>query len=161
MLPLVAAAFGALCVLEADRNSRRPQRFGRAPEPHWRPVYGAVPPPPAAAASGQSVLQSAALAAPGSWTRRNVLQQGAQSAYARRLAGTATEADFAVLGAARPGIASGVSGPISGAWSGNPWQPGPGVPPGPRSGLFSATADEFDEDTADAIGDAVLEEMGL
>ena len=108
-------------------------------------------------ASGSSVLKSAALAAPGSWTRRNVLQAGAQSAYARRLAGTATEADFAVLRAARPGIASGLSGPISGAWSGSPWQPGPGVGPGPRSGLFS----EFiEDDSLDQIGDAVAEEFG-
>jgi hypothetical protein len=112
--------------------------------------FGAVPPPPAAMASGASVLRSAGLASPGSWTRRNVLAAGAQSAYARRLSGTATEADFAVLRAARPGIASGVSGPISGAWTGNPWQP---------SGIWSRISGEISEDDFDAIGEEVAESL--
>lgn len=118
--------------------------------------FGAVPPPPASMAPGASVLKSTALAAPGSWTRRNMLQAGTQSAYAHRLAGTATEADFAVLRAARPGIASGLSGPISPAWSGSPWQPGPGVGPGPRGGLF---IQYLEDDSLDEIGDIVSEEF--
>ena len=112
--------------------------------------FGAVPPPPAAMASGSSVLRSAGLASPGSWTRRNVLAAGAQSAHARRLAGTATEADFAVLRAARPGIASGVSGPISGSWTGSPWQP---------SGIWSRISGEISEDDFDAIGEEVAESL--
>jgi len=146
LLPL-ALGLGFLYILNQEKA---------APEQYGNDHFGVLPPPPASMASGANVLKSAALAAPGSWTRRNVLQAGAASAYQRRIAGTATEADFAVLGAARSGIASGQSGPISGAWSGSPWQPGPGVGPGPRG-------DEFDEesDIADSIGDAVLADMGL
>jgi hypothetical protein len=108
-------------------------------------AFGAVP-PPAAAAPAASVLKSAALAGPGSWTRRNVLAEGAQSSWQRRLAGTATNADFAVLRAARPGIASSLSGPISPGWSGSPW---PGEP-------------EMDEggSVLDSIGDAVADLFG-
>lgn len=135
---------------------------GKASNTEGYEGYGVLPPPPAAMASGASVLQSAALAAPGSWTRRNVLQSGAQSAYARRLAGTATEADFAVLRAARPGIASGQSGYISPAWSGSPWQPGPGVGPGPRGGLFSEYLDVegASEDIGETIADEMFEDQG-
>jgi hypothetical protein len=102
--------------------------------------FGELPPP--AVPTSTSVLQSAALAQPGSWTQRNVLQAGAQTAWQRRLAGTADEADWAVLRAARPGIASSRSGPISAGWSRSPWTP------------------EDEEGSVD-IGDAVLEEMGL
>ena len=146
----IALGIGFLYLLDQETPSEQPQRPARGPT-----GYGAVPPAPAAMASGSSVLKSAALAPSGSWTRRNVLQQGAASAYQRRLAGTATNADFAVLGAARPGIASGQSGPISGAWSGSPWQPA-GASPGPGG-------TEFDEesDIADSIGDAVLADMGF
>lgn len=145
LVPLIGSILTAIAA--DNRSSNQPKHDS----------FGAVPPPPASMAPGASVLKSAALAAPGSWTRRNALQAGAQSAYARRLAGTATEADFAVLRAARPGIASGQSGPISAAWSGSPWQPGPGVGPGPRGGLFK----EFlEDDNLDQIGDAVAEEFG-
>lgn len=110
-------------------------------------LYGAAP--PSSTPSASSVLKSAALASPGSWTRRNVLQAGAADAYSRRLSGTATEADFAVLRAARPGIASGQSGPISGAWSGSPWQPGGTGGTGVSEGVL------------DDISDSVIEELGL
>lgn len=154
MFPLIPVLFGAGFLILLDQACRNaPQQRQNDDE------YGAVPPPPAAAASGASVLQSAALASPGSWTQRNVLQAGAQSAWQRRLSGKATNADYAVLAAARPGIASGVSGPISGAWSGSPWQYGPGTPPGPRG---DEDIDDLDEgDGLDQIGDAVLKEMGL
>ena len=109
-------------------------------------AYGQAPPPMAQAPAAQ-VLQMAGRAQPGSWTRRNVLQQGARSSWERRVAGTATEADFAVLRAARPGIASGRSGYISPAWTGAPWQPGPSVPPGP--GTFDIAA--FSERVADQL----------
>lgn len=122
----------------------------RAPDEENNEGFGAVPPPPASMASGASVLQSAALATPGSWTQRNVLQAGAQSAYARRLAGTASEADFAVLRAARPGIASSQSGPISPGWSKSPWQP--------EGGLFK---EYLNDEGLDNIADAVAEEFGV
>ena len=116
--------------------------------------YGAVPPAPASMAPSANVLRSASLATPGSWTQRNILQAGAQSAYARRLSGNATEADFAVLRAARPGIASSRSGPISSAWSGSPWNTG--AIQGPSGGLFS----EFLEDDAiDNIGEEVADQF--
>lgn len=111
-----------------------------APEDDWTDAYGELPPP--ATPTSASVLQSAALAPAGSWTQRNVLQAGAQSAWQRRLAGTADEADWAVLRAARPGIASSRSGPISPGWSRSPWQFGP------KAG-------------GQDLGDLVAEEMGL
>lgn len=95
-------------------------------------------------ATGVQTLSSAALAQPGSWTRRNVLASGAKDAWSRRVAGTETEADYAVLRAARPGIASSASGPISPAWSRSPW------PGEPEEGIDS-----------DGIADAVLADMGL
>jgi hypothetical protein len=158
MFPLVPILAGIALIYLIDQ-SQQPQRTRYGNAKCERPRFGAVPPPPAAAASGASVLKSAGLAPAGSWTRRNVLQAGAQSAYARRLAGTATEADFAVLRAARPGIASGQSGYISPAWTGAPWQPA-GVPPGPRGGIFSEHLTE-DSELAEDIGDAVAEDMDL
>ena len=161
MFPLIPIVIGLGVLYLLDQSQQTTPC--RPPEPPPGPsgcqpdLYGVLPPPPAAAASGASVLKSAALASPGSWTQRNVLQAGAQSAYARRLAGTATNADFAVLGAARPGIASGQSGPISAAWSGSPWQYGPGIPPGPRGD----TEDGLDDDAIDDIADAVVREMGI
>ncbi len=109
--------------------------------------FGALPPP--ATPPATSVLKSAGLAG-GGWTGRNILQAGAADSYARRLAGTATEADFAVIRAARPGIASGQAGYISPAWTGAPW-PGPG---GDGGGI---DIDSFSDD----IGDQVLQDMGL
>lgn len=146
MVPVLPVVLGITVLALLYQSSKEPQRstYGNAPPRPGNEGYGAVPPAPAAAAPASSVLKSAALAAPGSWTRRNVLQAGAQSAYQRRLAGTATEADFAVLRAARPGITSGQSGPISPAWSGSPWQPEPAI---------------AEEASAEDIGDAVVKDM--
>lgn len=104
--------------------------------------FGVFPGPP----SGAQTLQSAALAQPGSWTQRNVLQAGARDAWSRRISGSATEADYAVLRAARPGIASSESGYIGPAWSKSPW---------PGTGGMSTAGDD------DALENAVLKEMGL
>lgn len=109
--------------------------------------YGALPPP--ATPSATSVLQSAGLAG-GGWTGRNILAAGSADSYARRLAGTASEADFAVIRAARPGIASGQAGYISPAWTGAPW-------PGPGGGGGGLDVESFSDD----IGDQVLADMGL
>lgn len=103
--------------------------------------FGVFPGPP----SGADVLRSAGLAQPGSWTERNVLAAGAKDAWSRRVAGNETEADYAVLRAARPGIASSASGPISPAWTKAPW---------PGSGGSSS-------DPEDDISSAVLKDMGL
>lgn len=100
--------------------------------------YGAFPGPP----TGSDVLRSAGLAQPGSWTRRNTLAAGALKSWERRVNGTETEADYAVLKAARPGIASSASGHISPAWTKSPW---PGE----------------DDMSDDEISDAVLRDMGL
>ncbi len=103
--------------------------------------FGSLPSGPP---SGAQVLRSAGLAQPGSWTERNVLQAGARDSWSRRVAGNASEADFAVLRAARPGIASSASGYINPAWTKARW-PGDGG-----------------ESSADgALEDVVLEEMGL
>jgi hypothetical protein len=104
--------------------------------------YGVFPGQP----TGADVLRSAGLAQPGSWTERNVLASGAKNSWERRVAGTETEADYAVLRAARPGIASSASGYISPAWTKAPW---------PGSGGSSSDTDD------DEISNAVLREMGL
>lgn len=104
--------------------------------------FGVFPGPP----TGADVLRSAGLAQPGSWTERNVLAAGAKDAWSRRVAGNETEADYAVLRAARPGIASSASGPISPAWTKAPW---------PGSGGESTETEDDD------ISSAVLKDMGL
>jgi len=104
-------------------------------------TYGVFPGP----STSTNVLRSAGLAQPGSWTERNVLAAGAKDAWSRRVAGNESEADYAVLRAARPGIASSRSGPISAAWTRAPW-PGNG----------GAGSDELTD-----ASDAVLAEMGL
>lgn len=109
--------------------------------------FGAFPGPP----TGSQILQSAGLAQPGSWTERNVLQAGARDAWSRRVSGNASEADYAILRAARPGITSSASGPISPAWTKAPW-------PG-SAGMSTAESESFTE--GQSIEDAVLAEMGL
>ena len=138
------AAYGA--------NPRRQDWFGADDDDE---TYGGVPHigiGTGGGISGRATLKAAGLAPGGSWTRRNVLQAGAQSAWARRITGDATEADFAVLAAARPGIASGYSPPISGSWTGSPWRPGAGTVPGP-----GIDPDELGE----SISDQVLKDMGI
>lgn len=115
MMPFIA--FGAALFAMASETEEAPPR-------RRRDQFGGAPPMPMAQAPAAGVLRSAALSAPGSWTRRGVLQRGAASSMQRRMAGTASEADFAVLRAARPGIASRRSGPISRSWGGSPWQGG-------------------------------------
>lgn len=117
MLPLVI--FGGLLMALAEGETE-PVAPTPPPRRNRPPRYGSIP-TPGATPSASSTLRSAALAPAGSWTRRNTLQAGAAASMQRRLSGTASEADFAVLRAARPGIASSRSGPISGAWSGAPW----------------------------------------
>lgn len=101
-------------------------------------TFGVFPGPP----TGAQVLQSAGLAQPGSWTQRNVLQAGARDSWSRRVAGNATEADFAVLRAARPGIASSASGYISPAWTKARW-PGDGGSSSAGPSIEDAVADEM------------------
>lgn len=100
--------------------------------------FGVFPGPP----TGAQVLRSAGLAQPGSWTERNVLQAGARDAWSRRIAGNASEADFAVLRAARPGIASSSSGYISPAWTRGRW-PGDGGTSSEGSSLEDTVADDM------------------
>lgn len=128
-------------------DPRRWEAGGGAPGTRSAPgsAFGGVP-VPGVPASAATVLRAAGGAQPGSWTQRNVLQAGAADSMARRMAGNATEADFAVLGAARSGIASGASGPVSAAWSGAPWRPDAAYPD-------SKPLD------VDAIGDAVAAAM--
>ena len=134
LLPIFSLGF-AILLQEQDQEPQKLEGFGALP--------------PSATPSATSVLKSAGLAG-GGWTGRNVLQAGAADSYSRRLAGTATEADFAVIRAARPGIASGQAGHISSVWTGSPW---PGA---------SGPGSEIDIDAfSDDIGDQVLSEMGL
>ena len=142
MLLPILASIGLIAAAFASRSEQRQESEDQT----W---FGAVPPPPMASAPAASVLRSAALASPGSWTQRNTLAQGAQSSWQRRIAGNASNADFAVLRAARPGIASSRSGPIGAGWSGSPW---PGEP---------EVGTEFDDESMfDDIADAIAEEFG-
>lgn len=140
ILEIMVFAYGLALISDVEPCPVCGSRFcgDRLHEVQPREGYGSVPGP----VTGEGALRSAALATPGSWTQRNVLQSAAQGSWQRRISGNATEADFAVLRAARPGISSSRSGPIPAAWSHSPWI-GEG------------------NDDGEALSDAVVDEMGL
>lgn len=108
---LISAAYGAGILAALQNGSPKDQ-------------FGALPSTTPAGRQAQA-FQSAIRAQQGSPTQINALNQGANLALSRRMAGEDIgEAGFAMIRASRPGYVGGTAGAISSAW-GNPW---PGKP---------------------------------